>query len=58
MFIIDKERSLTDIRCENDPGFGMCEEVVRVVARKIKKSPKWLPSSKPVKEYRRSSIIY
>jgi hypothetical protein len=40
VFILAKGGNISDIRCENDPGFGMCEEVVRV----IKKSPKWAPA--------------
>jgi hypothetical protein len=36
-FITDKQGNVSDIICEKDPGFGMCEHVVRVV----KKSPKW-----------------
>lgn len=50
-FIVDKEGSLAEIRCVNDPGFGMCEEVMRV----IKKGPMWRPASGPVRTYRRSS---
>ena len=32
-FIVTKDGSLSDIRCENDPGYGMCEESVRVIKR-------------------------
>lgn len=40
-FISSKDGSLSDIACENDPGFGMCEEVIRV----LKKTKKWTPAS-------------
>ena len=50
-FVTDKEGSLADIRCVKDPGFGMCEEVMRV----LKKGPKWRPAPYPVKPYRTSS---
>jgi hypothetical protein len=37
-FIIDKEGHISDVECVNNPGFGMCNAVVRV----IKKSGKWV----------------
>ena len=51
-FILSKDGDLSDIACENDPGFGMCEEVMRV----LKKSKKWVPAEqrgKVVREYRK-----
>ncbi len=42
-FIIDKDGKLTDITFENDPGYGIKEEVIRVL--KNKKMPKWTPAS-------------
>jgi protein TonB len=54
IFVADKEGSISDIRCVNDPvGFGMEEEVLRA----IRKGPKWVPSSQgiPVRPYRTSS---
>lgn len=39
-FIVSKDGSLSDIACESDPGFGMCEEVIRV----LKKTKKWTPA--------------
>ena len=54
-FVVAKDSSLGDIRCLNDPGFGMAREVMRVVK---KYSKKWGPSSYPVKAYRRSSITF
>jgi hypothetical protein len=43
-FIIAKDGNLSDIVCESNPGFGMCEKVVHIV----KKSRKWKPAE-PVK---------
>jgi periplasmic protein TonB len=51
-FVVSKDGSLSDIGCENDPGFGMCEEAVRV----IKKTKKWTPAiqnGRNVNAYRR-----
>lgn len=39
-FILSKDGSLSDIACENDPGFGMCDAVIRV----LKKNRKWTPA--------------
>jgi hypothetical protein len=48
-FVVDKDGYLADIRCINDPGFGMCREVLRV----IKKSQRWVPgSARPIIPYR------
>jgi hypothetical protein len=40
-FIVAKDYSISDVRCVTDPGYGMCETVVRAV----KKAPKWVPAS-------------
>jgi periplasmic protein TonB len=55
-FVVDKDGYLSDIRCVNDPGFGMCREVLRI----IKKSPKWVPvlHDQVVRPYRRSAITF
>ncbi len=42
-FIRTRDGSLSDIRCENDRGSVMCEEVLRV----FKKSRKWVPAAQP-----------
>ncbi len=42
-FTIDKEGNITDIVFDNDPGYGIKEEVARVL--KHKKTPKWIPAS-------------
>lgn len=36
-FIISKDGSISEVRCENDGGSGWGEDVVRI----LKKSPKW-----------------
>lgn len=41
-FIVSKNGILSDVVCDKDPGYGLCEEVVRL----IKKSPKWIPVAK------------
>ncbi len=51
-FIVAKDRSISDVRCVTDPGYGMCETVVRAV----KKATKWAPADPqqglPVRAYR------
>lgn len=39
-FIVEKDGSITNVIPENNPGFGMTEEAVRVVCQ----SPKWIPA--------------
>ena len=39
-FIVDKTGNISDVKAENNPGFGTAEEAVRV----IKKGPKWKPA--------------
>jgi len=56
-FVVSKDGSLSDIKCENDPGFGMCEEAVRV----IKRTKNWTPAinnGKNVNAYRRQPITF
>jgi protein TonB len=51
-FVVAKDSSLTDVRCLNDPGFGMGAEVVRAV--KKGRTP-WTPAHADgvkVREYR------
>ena len=55
-FIVRKDGTLTDIFCENYPGYGVCEEGLRV----IKKSPKWKPglvNGQPVDARKRQPIF-
>lgn len=56
-FVVSKEGRLSEIMCENDPGFGMCEEAIRV----IKRSPMWTPAiqnGRNVNAYRRQPITF
>ena len=39
-FVVSKDGSVSDVSCETDPGFGMCQEAVRV----IKKTKNWTPA--------------
>ena len=56
-FIVRKNGKLTDIEAETNLGYGMEEEVIRVV----KKSPRWNPAiilGKSVDAYRRQPITF
>jgi periplasmic protein TonB len=56
-FVVSKDGSLSDVKCENDPGFGMCEEAIRV----IKKTKNWTPAiqnGRNVNAYRRQPITW
>lgn len=39
-FVVDKEGNVSDVKAENDPGYGTGNEAVRV----IKRGPKWQPA--------------
>jgi protein TonB len=39
-FLVDKDGSISEVRAENDPGYGTAAEAVRA----IKKGPKWTPA--------------
>jgi periplasmic protein TonB len=56
-FIVSKDGSLSDITCENDPGFGICDEAKRV----LKKTKAWKPAiqnGRNVNAYRRQPITF
>ena len=38
-FIVDKQGNISDVKTENNPGYGTAEEAIRV----IKRSPAWVP---------------
>lgn len=40
-FIVDKEGKVSDVKAENDPGYGTKEEAIRV----IKRGPNWIPAN-------------
>ncbi len=39
-FLVDKEGNISEVKAENDPGFGTADEAVRVIQR----GPKWNPA--------------
>jgi protein TonB len=39
-FIVDRGGNISEVKAENDPGFGTADEAVRVIAR----GPKWQPA--------------
>ncbi|GAB2815659.1 hypothetical protein GCM10027043_14990 [Ferruginibacter profundus] len=50
-YIFSKDGSISDIACENDPGYGLCQEVIRV----MKKTRAWTPAAqngRTVRDYR------
>ena len=56
-FVVSKDGSLSDITCEDDPGYGICEEAKRV----IKKTKNWIPAiqnGRNVNAYRRQPITF
>jgi protein TonB len=56
-FVVSKDGSLSDISCESDPGYGICEEAKRV----IKKTKNWTPAiqnGRNVNAYRRQPITF
>ncbi|MEI9958106.1 MAG: energy transducer TonB [Ferruginibacter sp.] len=56
-FVVSKDGSVSEITCENDPGYGICQEAIRV----IKKAKKWIPALQNgnyVNAYRRQPITF
>ncbi len=56
-FVVSKDGSLSEISCENDPGFGTCQEAIRV----LKKTRNWTPAiqnGRNVKAYHRQPITF
>ena len=56
-FLVDKTGVISDVRAENDPGYGTKEEAIRV----IKKGPKWRPgvqNGRQVKSWRTQNISW
>jgi periplasmic protein TonB len=56
-FIVDKQGKLSDIQPLTALGYGMEQELVRV----LRKSPRWLPAQmngEPVKAYRRQPLTF
>ena len=56
-FVVGKEGEIEDITPETNNGFGMEEEVIRV----LKKASKWMPATlngKPLRAYRRQPVTF
>jgi uncharacterized protein (TIGR02145 family) len=56
-FIVSKDGSVSEVKCEKDPGYGMCQEAIRV----IKNGPKWMPAfqnGRNVNAYRSQSLTF
>ncbi len=56
-FVVSKNGSVSGIACENDPGFGMSDEAMRV----IRKTKNWTPAlqnGEHVNAYRRQPIVF
>ena len=56
-FVVDKEGRVTDIKPLTKFGFGMEEEVIRI----LKKSPPWIPAiqfGRSVKAYRKQPVTF
>ena len=45
-FIISKDGSVSDVRCVTSPGYGMCEEAVRLIK---KGGIPWTPAPQPMR---------
>ena len=56
-FIVSKEGLISEVKAENDPGFGMAAEAERV----IRSGPRWLPAfhhDRNVNAYKRQPITF
>ena len=56
-FIVTKEGKISNVEAETDHGYGMEQEVIRI----LKKGPDWLPASqndKKVNAYRRQPVTF
>jgi periplasmic protein TonB len=47
-YVVVKDGGIAEVKCINDPGYGMCNEAVRV----IRKSPVWEPATQGVRQVR------
>jgi hypothetical protein len=53
-FLLEKDGTMTDMRCLNDPGFGMCEQIRLAIVRTFPWKRSWTPRN--VRRYHTSSI--
>jgi periplasmic protein TonB len=52
-FLLEKDGSMTDIRCLNDPGLGLCEQIRTAIVRTFPWKPPLTPAK--VRPYHTSS---
>jgi uncharacterized protein YfbU (UPF0304 family) len=45
-FIVGKDGRFFEVMCDKDPGFGMCEEIIKAVKNSY--SDKWFPAKQPI----------
>ncbi len=56
-FVVSRDGAISDIQCESDPGYGMCDEAKKI----IRKGPAWkaaLQNGRNVNAYRRQPITF
>lgn len=56
-FIVSRDGSISDVTCVKDPGYGMCDEAMKI----IRKGPKWTPAlqnGRNVNAYRQQPITF
>jgi hypothetical protein len=56
-FVVDKNGNITEVKPLTDFGYGMEDEVVKI----IRNGPKWIPATqngKPVKAYRKQTVTF
>jgi periplasmic protein TonB len=56
-FIVSKEGAISDVKADNDPGFGTAKEAIKA----IKSSPNWIPATvnnKPVISRKKQPITF
>jgi periplasmic protein TonB len=56
-FVVSRNGEISDIQCESDPGYGMCDEAKRIIRR----GPQWKPAlqnGRNVNAYRRQPITF
>lgn len=57
-FIIHTDGSVSDIKCENDPGYGTCDEVKRLINLSSKKWEPAIQNGKKVTAFHRQPVTF
>jgi hypothetical protein len=52
-YVFTKDGTISDIMCKNDPGYGMCEESIRIIKKSVKRNPANPAEVRNVNTYRR-----